>query len=409
MTRRSTEPELADLFDERLLSEYEKRTIRRRLRMMRRYADQLVDSARSMERPRGWTAPPGTDVPDREGALRAVAGEALHDSKPELKRGVLRRMVDKAGRHYLYTDLSSMPVFHELTVLGPWAAMHHTPDGPLRSLADYLLGELFNGIVISLQRARADVLDAREVYLAHCACRSAGVVDDLEQDGEVFTLLGERSNRVLLDRVVDRYEALGAERLARTTDPRYRELLGRLAAARQQGSEDYRIQNLLRWTYPDWELIPVHPGYTARWARSMSSNHKAHPIDPLLAFELLNVFFFSRGAVFNSMKAVDSPYCICTCPTPENDAGCVLTNWYYYGRLNHSMIPAEDHHGRRRDVRGEVQSCRYFPVKGRRDCIGCGCLHGEDRPRGLEGALAEADRQLEARGVGSVGPRSGPP
>jgi hypothetical protein len=72
----------------------------------------------------------------------------------------------------------------------------------------------------------------------------------------------------------------------------------------------------------------------------------------------------------------------------------VLTNWYYFGQLNSSLIPADDHHGRRRDASGQVLPCRYFPVRARRDCVGCGCNHSLDRPRDLDASLAEADETL---------------
>jgi len=394
-------PHYSSLFDPDLLTEYERRSLERRMMHMRRYARQLVEASRTLDRPGRWQAPAGTDAPPRENPFWAVAEEIARDSKPELKRGVLRRMMDKAGRHYMWNNLSSLPVFHELSVLGPWFAVRYTPTETFRQFADFLFKELFNGIVVSLQRAREEVLASREVYFAHCACRSAGVVDDLERDGEVFTLLGEAQNRRLLDRILDRYASLDHDRLRRTTDTKFRNMFDDLARLRDEGSPEYSAQTLLRRTYPDWELIPIHDDYTSRWARSMNNNHKAHPIDRELAAEMLNLFFFSRGAVFNSMKAVDSPYCICVCPSPETDGGCVLTNWYYFGRLNHSMLPADDHHGRRRDDRGQIQPCRYFPVRNRRECIGCGCLHTEDRPRGLDAALAEADAVFPRPGARS--------
>jgi hypothetical protein len=257
--------------------------------------------------------------------------------------------------------------------------------------------ELLFGIVLSVQRVRQDILEADEVYLGHCACRSAGVVDDLEAAGRVFTLLSEADNRRLLDRLIDRYRTLGPDRLRRTTDPRYRRLLASLDRQRRRGSASYRVETLLRETYPDWELVVVHPRYTGRWVRSLRNNRKAHAIDRELALELVNILYLSRGTVFNSMTWVDSPYCICSCPSPELDGGCVLTNWTYHGGLNHAVVPAEDHLGRRRDARGQVRPCRYFPVRARRDCLGCGCAHDEPEPRGIDLALRETDELLGRR------------
>ena len=167
-----------------------------------------------------------------------------------------------------------------------------------------------------------------------------------------------------------------------------------MAAWRRSGSEQYRLETFLEETWHEWEILPVKPGYTTNWVRSMQNNDKCAPIDRELAFEVVNIFFHGRGAVFNSMKCVDSPYSICTCPTPENEGGCILTNWYYYGQLNSSLIPADDHYGRRRDSQGPVLPCRYFPVRARRECIGCGCNHSLRGPRDLDASLAEADQTL---------------
>ena len=388
-------PEFSQLFDEDLLTHYERDSIRKRLQNMRRYARQVMEAAHTLDLPQDLPPPAHHDAPRREGAFRSVLGEIVEDSRPELKRSVAGRIVDKMGRHYLWTNLSSLPVFHEATALGPWWMVNNVPSRHFRRFADYLSGELLTGIVISLQRVREEILSSREVYLAHCVCRSSGIAHDLTQGGEVFTLLGEAENRLLLDRLVDRYQAIGPDRARQTTAARYRRIFERLGALRNSGSPEYRMESFLQWTYPDWELIPVHPRYTARWARSMRNNRKAFPIDKGLALELVDTFFLTRGAVFNSMKAVDSPYCICCCPTPENEGGCVLTNWYYYGKMNRSLIPADDHHGRRRDEHGQVRPCRYFPIKARRDCIGCGCDHGQEAPRALATVLGESDRLVE--------------
>ena len=96
------------------------------------------------------------------------------------------------------------------------------------------------------------------------------------------------------------------------------------------------------------------------------------------------------------MKLIDTPYTICSCPTPENGGGCTLTNWYYYGRSNESLLPNTGHFGRRTDEAGSLMPCRYFPVRAKRQCMGCGCDHGRHSPRDMEYVLTEADRALAA-------------
>jgi hypothetical protein len=384
-------PELAHLFDEQLLTDYEKASLRRRLVRGAGMAERLVKVARHVGLPADHAPPVGFDAPARENVLRAVYEHVRAQGSESLKTRVARGVAEGICRHYIWSNASTLPIAHELTVIGPWLLVNRDRSPAFRELADWLSGELLNGIVLSLQRVEEEVLTAEEVYLGHCACRSAGVAQDLDQQGRVFTLLGEVDKALLLDRLMTRFDALGEDHLARTTGPKLRAVLERLGRLRSVGSSEYHLDNLLRWTYPDWELLPVRPGYTTRWVRSMRNNHKAEPIDRTLALELVHIWFFARGAVFNSMKCAGAQYTICSCPTPENEGGCVLTNWYYYGGMNRSLVPADDHHGRRRDAQGNVLPCRFFPVRARRSCIGCGCDHARPGPRDLRAALAHSD------------------
>ncbi len=390
-------PEYSELFDERLLSAYERESLEARFAAARRQAEHVLAASRHLKVPArdgAPSAPPAKE--DLERTIRAFAGEVLERERPGLKPSVASRVLDEACRFYLWSNLASLPGFHELTVLAPWWVGNRMRSAPLRRLADLAVRELLHGIVLSLQRVREEVLSAQEVYLAHCACRSSGVAHDLTQgdSDRVFTIVGPEQGRRLLDRLIDRFEELGDDRLRRTTNPRLRRILRRLSTARAGGADAYNLETLLRETWYEWEILPIRPGYTTNWVRSMRNNGKCAPVDRELAFELVNIFFLGRGALFNSMKCVNSPYSICTCPTPENGGGCVLTNWYYYGQLNSSLIPADDHHGRRRDDRGRILPCRYFPVRARRSCVGCGCDHSRLGPRDLDTLLAEADETL---------------
>jgi len=391
-------PELADLFDPVLLTSYERDSIEKRLANARRYARRLADAARTLRAPARAENLPHGDAPLRESLARAVVREVVSAGRPGLKRSVSRRMCDAIGRHYLWSSLSSLPVYHELTVLGPWAlATSRLPS--FERLVDYLSREFLNGIVLHLDQVREQVLSSHEVFLAHCACRSAGVADDLEHDGDLFIMVGEQDQRRLLDRLIDRYDHLDRARVKATTGARMRSLLDDLSEARRSGSSRYRLETFLRATWPDWEILPVLEGYTTRWIRSLQTNRKCQPVDRELVFEMLNIWYFGRGVIFTSMKAVDTPYTICTCPSPEHGGGCTLTNWYYYGGLNHSLIPAEAPGARLRDSRGRVLPCRYFPVRARRPCLGCGCEHSGARPRDLDAGLQAADDMLGRFGL----------
>jgi len=325
-----------------------------------------------------------------EGLMNAI----LADEQKELKRSVARRMADKMGNYMLWRRETTVPVIHELIVLLPWW-ISHLPGEVIPKIRDIGLNYILNGRVVPIQMAWQDILNAEPVYLGHCACRSAGIVDDLYQDDKVFNLLSEEDSRRVLDRFVDRYLAL-VEKYGEVpdTDSRYITLCQDLADLREQDSPDYRLETLMTRTYPDWEILPVHEKYTPVWIRSMHKNHKAHLFHKEMVFELSTAFYLSRGTIFSSMQLFDSPYTICSCPTPENGGGCTLTNWYYHGGSNTSLLPNDDIHGRLKDEEGNIQPCRHFPVRSERECLGCGCKH-EEETRDVSSIFKQADDVFE--------------
>jgi hypothetical protein len=330
----------------------------------------------------------------RRRLIKGLAQAIMQEDRPGLKRSVARRMADKIGDYLLWRRETSVPVIHELVVLLPWW-ISHMPGAVIPRIRDIGLNYILNGSVVPLQMAWKDILNADPVFMGHCACRSAGVVDDLKQNGEVFSLVGEAEGRRLLDRFLDRYQELKlANGYVPDTDALYMKLCEDLAAMRASGSSDYRIETLLARTYSSWEILPIHEKYTSAWVRSLHRNHKAHLLNKELAFELANIFYLARGTIFSSMKLFDTPYTICSCPTPETGGGCTLTNWYYRGGSNASLLPNEAFFGRRRDAAGNLMACRYFPERAGRDCIGCGCFHEAAEPRHPDVILEQADRVL---------------
>jgi len=372
----------------------EQAEIERRWPIALRELNALIDRIKDISR-----ANPGklhqnlTDVEKlklTEGLMNAI----LADEQKELKRSVARRMADKIGNYLLWRRETTVPVIHELIVLLPWW-ISHLPGEVIPKIRDIGLNYILNGRVVPIQMAWQDILNANPVYLGHCACRSAGVVDDLYQDGKVFNLLSEADSRRVLDRFVDRYQAItDTQGELPDTDNHYIELCSELAKLREIDSPEYRLETLLKRTYPDWEILPVHEKYTPAWIRSMHKNHKAHLIHKELVFELATAFYLSRGTIFSAMKLFDTPYTICSCPTPENGGGCTLTNWYYWGGSNASLLPNEAFFGRRRGDREKVDICRHFPVRAERgrECLGCGCNHDdEETSRDVDFIFRQAD------------------
>lgn len=340
--------------------------------------------------------PPEVGAAEKSRLLQILFESLLEgDPRPELKRSVVRRVADKLGNWMLWNRLSSTPGMHEIYALLPWW-ISKLPLAGVRQIRDVGLAYLMDGSVLPLQQVWRDLLDARAVYLGHCVCRSSGIAGDLPPDEPVRILLDDADCGKLLDRLARRFDRLCETGDLEGTDAAYLDMFEELTSLRGWKSPKKRIEWLLRQTYPDWEFLPVHGSYTQDWVRSMYHNRKARPLHRELAFELSTILFFCRGILFNTMRLMDTPYTICACPSPEHGGGCVLSNWYYYGKSDAYLLPNEEHAGRRRDARGFVQPCRYFEGRATRECVGCGCMHDRDDPRDLDAFLREADRVLRA-------------
>jgi hypothetical protein len=293
-------------------------------------------------------------------------------------------------------------VVHELIILAPWW-LANMPGEVFTRLRDIGLQYVLNGAVKPVQVVWRELLDAPLVFMGHCTCRTARVSDDLYgADRRVFLRVDGTDARVLLDRFTDRFEALRNRHgdAIPDCDPAFVELSLALAQARRDGAPEYRLQTLLERTHPFWEFLPLLDAYTPSWIRSLHANRKARLLHKELAFELATALYVGKGVVFSTMRLFDQPYCICSCPTPENGGGCVLTNWYYAAGSDASLLPSDEAHGRRRDEHGTVLPCNQFPGRGARACLGCGCDHAHADPHGLRTLLAEADALLGAHNAG---------
>lgn len=315
------------------------------------------------------------------------------ETRPQIKRSVVRRMADKMGQYLLWNRLSSTPGMHEFYALFPWW-VSQLPLVGIDRLRDMGLAYVLNGVVLPIQTVWKEMLESRGVYMGHCVCRSSGIAHDLPEDQAFHNLLDEKESELLVDRITDCYQRLKKEGDLGDTDPAYGELLQELEDLKKWKSARYRLERLLRRTYPDWEFLPVQEKYTTDWIRSMYHNRKARPLHRELALELATILYFSHGIVFTTMRLFDTPYTICSCPTPERGGGCVLTNWYYFGQSNASLLPNEEFPGRHQDPRGFVLPCRFFETRAQRECLGCGCMNDSPEPRNLEAFLREADRLL---------------
>lgn len=335
---------------------------------------------------------------EKKKITEAIFKSLMTDEQPGLKRSVARRMANKIGDYLLWRRETSFPVIHEMVVLLPWW-ISHMPGSVIPKIRDIGLKYILNGSVLPIQTVWRDILEAPLVYLAHCACRSAGVVDDLyAKDGLVFNMLSDDQNCQLSRRFADRFEAIMSRHgKIPDTDADYFELFDRFVKQWRKKQSPKCLDDLIIATYPHWEILPISDKYTPSWVRSLHRNHKAHRVHKELVFELATILYLSRGTIFSSMKLFDTPYTICSCPTPEAGGGCTLTNWYYGEDSETSLLPNETHYGRKQDQSGNLLSCQEFPLRQKRKCLGCGCKHDESRPRGFDLILSQADQAYQTQ------------
>lgn len=362
----------------------------------------LVDHIRDIRlRKNAEPLPPEMAPAERSELMNGLLAAFRETAPPGVSETVLRRMARKVGDYFLWRRETTTPVIHELLVLAPWW-IANMPGEVFARLRDIGLEHILNGAVKPAQEVWAELLRAPVVFMGHCTCRSSRVSQDLYADGErVYLHASADDARVLLDRFVDRFEELRARfgGAIPDCDPFFVGVASDLSDARRAGSDDYRLETLLRRTHPFWEFLPVLEMYTPTWIRSLHANRKAKLLHKELAVELAVAMYAGKGVVFSTMQLFDQPYCICSCPTPENGGGCVLTNWHYGQNSDHSLIPSDAAHGRRRAPDGAVLPCDRFPIRAERECIGCGCVHDRPDSRSLATVLAEADRARAAAGL----------
>lgn len=380
------------------IENYERHQLAIRWKNMEQELKGLVERVRDIRfSPPSAPLPESADIPKKERLLHELIHAILEsEDDPNLKQSIARRMANETAKHMLWSRFTTTPVIHELVALIPWW-LDKLPTQIIRELRNICLKYILNGIVIPVQGVLSEILTSRCVFLGHCACRSAHIVDDLIQNNEVFTLLPPEENDRLRDRLCQRYESLEQRGEGQATDDYFREKFKAMLQLRDEKSADYTLASLYSKLYPDWEFLLVHEEYTPNWIRSMYLNHKAHMIHPELAAEFALSLFLSRGVIFNSMRFIDSKYTICSCPTPENAGGCVLTHWYYWGQSNDSVMPSDQYFGQRKDDNGRVMLCNQFPVRTRRPCIGCGCDHKLNDPRDVAEHTANLDDLIQAR------------
>jgi len=355
----------------------------------------LVDRIQDIKKANPENFPDELAHIDKKNLLNALLESICSQNSYGLKLPVMRKMAQKIGDYMLWRRESSIPVIHELLVLIPWW-ITNLPVDAIGTIRDLGLKYIINGQVLPVQLVWKEILEAPLVYMGHCVCRSSGVADDLYKNDQVYTLLDKKTKDLLLDRFVNRYQALRKQYgHLPDSDPMYEKLCQKLLYLKKNHSKEYCLETLLESTYGSWEILPVLEKYTPSWIHSMHKNHKAHRLHRELVFELSTIQYLARGSIFTTMKLFDSPYTICTCPTPETGGGCVLTNWYYYGASNSSLLPNTHVFGQNKDSEGNNLPCRYFDARRNRDCVGCGCDHQQDDPRNIDNVLSQADQTFQ--------------
>jgi hypothetical protein len=149
--------------------------------------------------------------------------------------------------------------------------------------------------------------------------------------------------------------------------------------ARREGRAGGTLHDLFAATWPYWEILLEHPGYDRCWLEGLAKNRKVWKTPKPLAHAWVDALYDGRGVIYTHMEAAGLPYAVCSCPGPETDRGCMLTNWHYFSRNDEILLPNEtEGFGRRRDEAGKLLPCKKHPERGERGCLGGGCDHARE-------------------------------
>jgi hypothetical protein len=296
----------------------------------------------------------------------------LRAAGPGVKAGVLNRAVQLVGREILRSSLTSKDPVHFGALAGAFAVNDlHDPlsEHFVLAVSRYVL----RGQVLPVQRLLEVIDEAGGAFLARCPCRAAGRVRDLESREPA----PGADDEALLRGILDAWD----RRAARAeTDPRLAAVLDDVAQAHRAGAAGGTLDALFAGVWPYWEILLEHERYDRCWIEGLTKNQKTWAVSKPVLRAWVRAVYDGRGVVFTHMEVGGLPYCVCTCPGPEADGGCILTNWHYASGNDEILIPnAEQAYGQRRDVDGAVLPCGRHPARAGRPCLGCGCPH--ERPR----------------------------
>jgi hypothetical protein len=290
-----------------------------------------------------------------------------------MKRGVLLRTAQKIGALILRSRVSSIDPIH-FGALDLVYRLNELDDARAREALLAVGRYVVRGRVIPVQRLHVLLDEATKVYLARCPCRASGRVNDKPGTGKNHG--DTESTEELLRGILDVWEGPGVRR---ETEAPLAEVLDAVAKARREGREGGTLHDLFAATWPYWEILLEHPDYDRCWLEGLTKNRKVWKTPKPLAHAWVDALYGGRGVIYTHMEAAGLPYAICSCPGPEADRGCMLTNWHYFSGNDEILLPNEtEGFGRRKDGGGNLLPCRKHPERGERACLGCGCDHDHD-------------------------------
>jgi hypothetical protein len=330
---------------------------------------------------------PVTKLDERDLHVRVLDALLRVPGTGRLKPGVLRRTAEKLARGILESRISSKDPVH----FGALDLIHRLNEVDDRWAREILLAVgryALRGRVIPVQRLHEVLDEAREAYLARCPCRASGRVKEEEATGGAGgSAAGTRRTPGRAgdagsgtddagDLLAPVLRAWSEPAVRSATGPKLAAALDGAERARRKGPARNALDGLWRATWPYWEVLVEHPGYDDAWLRGLTKNAKVWRIHRRLLHPWVDLIYADRGVVFTHMEAAGLPYAICSCPGPETDGGCMLTNWHYFSDNDEILLPNETAgHGRRRDAAGRLLPCRKHEARKGRPCLGCGCDH----------------------------------
>ena len=220
----------------------------------------------------------------------------LDQGEPHLKQSVALRVAEKLSLAFLGNRLTGWDPIH-VGSLRAVTAFEQLPAPLVRTVIQSLCEDIFYGQVIPVQKVKEVIAQAQSVYLGKCVCRFSGRTNDLyrspQEDKKVYSIASPEVEAEHFEKLLDAYSTILSKGEEQRIAQPLQKIFSDFLARRDRKDSEGTLPKLWEATWPWWEILVDHQGFTDAWKNTMAQNSKVWSIHP----DLLQVWEIGRAHV----------------------------------------------------------------------------------------------------------------